>query len=312
MNREWPYRGFAYLSACGTFLISLALAASLSAQDSRTPTVSANELVRSTIDNEMSAANNGSVKFMFQSRKQSQKGVQNRIYAQANEALASLTIGQSDQPLSSQQERAEADRLQQLANHPDQLRRKQQHEKQELEHTVRILKALPAAFSYEYAGTEQGQPGLGKEGHELVRLTFKPNPAYAPPSTVEQVLAGMQGYLLIDKQARRLARIDGTLFKEVTFGWGVFGRLDKGGMFRVQQADTGDGNWAITQMTLRMTGKVLLVKTLTLVFDEVFQDFQRLPDDLPFAQAVDMLRTEQEKLTQNLHASLRIHPNSGQ
>jgi len=312
MNRDSRDRGSAYLLAAGTFLMCLSVAGPLSAQDSPTPPVPANELVRTTIDNEMSAANNGSVKFMFQSRKQTQKGVENRIYAQANEALVGMTIGQSDQPLNSQQERTETDRLQQLASHPDQLRRKQQHEKQELEHSLRILRALPTAFHYEYAGTEQSEPGLGKEGHELVRLNFKPNSTYSPPSTVEQVLAGMQGYVLIDKQARRLARIDGTLFKDVTFGWGIFGRLDKGGSFRVQQADTGDGNWAITQMTLRMTGKVLLVKTLTLVSDETFQDFRRLPDNLPFAQAVDILRAEQEKLAQNLHASLRIRPISGQ
>ena len=62
-----------------------------------------------------------------------------------------------------------------------------------------------------------------------MKLKFKPNPAYKPPSHVEQVLTGMQGELLIDKETRRLARIDGTLFQEVTFGWGILGHLNKGG-----------------------------------------------------------------------------------
>ena len=309
MNRDWRYRRLTHLLIMSATL-TLFAAPSL-AQNSK-PADPASELVRATIANEVAAANNSSVKFMFKSRKQTQKGVQNRIYAQANEALASMTIGQSDQPLNSQQERAETDRLQQLANHPDQLRRKQEHEKQELDRSLRILKALPTAFTYEYAGTVNAEPGLGKDGHEMVRLNFKPNPAYTPPSTVEQVLEGMQGYLLIDKQALRLARIDGTLCKEVTFGWGLFGRLDKGGTFRVQQADSGDGNWIITEMTLKMTGKVLLIKSLTLVSDEIFEGFQRLPDNLPFAQAVNLLHSEQEKLSQNLHASLQTPAPRGQ
>ena len=54
--------------------------------------------------------------------------------------------------------------------------------------TLRIVKALPDAFRYEYAGTEPAGPGLGKSGEALVKLNFTPNPAYSPPSRVEQVL----------------------------------------------------------------------------------------------------------------------------
>jgi len=139
---------------------------------------------------------------------------------------------------------------------------------------------------------------LGKAGAQLIRLNFKPNPSYAPPSSVEQVLQGMEGYILIDAAARRIARIDGTLFREVNFGWGIFGRLDKGGSFRVQQADAGDGNWVVTQMTLKLTGKILLLKSLNLVSDETFEGFQRLPDDLPFAKAVQLLQAQDVRLAQ--------------
>ena len=258
--------------------------------------------MRATVANEVAAVNNRAVKFMFSSRKQTSKGAQNRVYAEANEAVASIAVSDSDHPLNPQQQRAETDKLAQVASNPSALRRKQEHENQELEHTLRIVKALPDAFSYEYAGTENAEPGLGKDGNQLVRLHFKPNPSYSPPSTVEQVLQGMQGDVLIDPAAHRLARIDGTLSKEVAFGWGVLGRLDKGGSFRVQQADAGDGNWVVTEMNLRMTGKILLVKSLSLMSDEVFSNFHRLPEDLPFARAVEMLKTEQEKLAQNINA----------
>jgi hypothetical protein len=289
-------------SLSGFFILAIAITTSLSAQDSQKSQISPQELVRATVANEVTAANNRAVKFMFCARKQTSKGVQDRVYVEANEAVASIAYSDSDHPLSPEQQRAEMDKLARLANSPSELRRKQEHGYQELDHTLRIVKALPEAFSYEYIGTENAEAGLGKSGDQLVRLHFKPNPSYSPPSTVEQVLQGMEGDVLIDPAAHRLARIDGTLFKEVAFGWGIFGRLDKGGSFRVQQADAGDGNWVVTEMNLRMTGKILLLKSLNLTSDEVFSNFRRLPEDLPFARAVEMLKMEQEKLAQNIDA----------
>jgi hypothetical protein len=49
-------------------------------------------------------------------------------------------------------------------------------------------------------------------------------------------------------------------------------------------------------MSLKLTGRILLVKSFTMNSDEVFSDFRRLPEDLPFTQAVEILKKEQEKL----------------
>ena len=106
----------------------------------------------------------------------------------------------------------------------------------------------------------------------------------------------MRGYLLVDAAAHRIAVIEGTLFRDVSFGWGIIGHLDKGGHFRVQQADVGDGSWELTAMSLRMTGKILLFRGLSITTDEVFSDFQQVPADLPFSKGVDLLNAEQQKL----------------
>jgi hypothetical protein len=273
---------------------------SLSAQSPAGPQISPAELIRSAVANEVAAANNTDIKHMFRSRHQTSRGSQTRLYVETNDAMAAMLIAVNDQPLTPQQLQIEAGHLAWLTDNPEQLRKKKAREKEDSERTLRILKALPDAFRYEYAGTENrapelGAPGLGRSGAPLVRLNFTPNPGYSPPSRVEQVLAGMQGYLLVDPDARRLARIDGTLFKEISFGWGLVGRLDKGGHFRVQQADAGDGTWDITEISLNITGKILLFKTLNMVSDEVFSDFRRMPDNLPFARGVEMLNAEQKK-----------------
>jgi hypothetical protein len=272
------------------------------AQETKTPEISAGELVRETIAHECEAAKDTTRKHMFHSRKQTARGSQTRLYIETNDAMAAMTIAINDQPLKPQQQKAEQDHLAWLANNPEQLHKKRTREKEDEDRTFRILRALPDAFLYEYDGTETGEPGLGKTGDPLKRLKFTPNPSYSPPTRVEQVLAGMQGYLLVDPAARRIARIDGTLFRDITFGWGIIGHLDKGGQFRVQQADVGDGAWELTAMNLKITGKILLFKAISMSSDEKFNGFRAVPSDLSFARGVELLKTEQEKLARQTDA----------
>lgn len=278
----------------------LAMAAGLRAQaiqpaDPTPPAIPADQLVREAVAREVAANDDPSFKFMFHARRQTPKGSQTHLYVETDDAMAGMLVAVNDQPLTAQQRKSEDDHLSWLINNPDQLRKKRVREKDETERSLRIVKALPDAFRYEYAGSETGTPGFGKTGDPLLKLNFTPNPNYQPPSHVEQVLQGMEGYLLIDASAKRIARIDGTLFRDVSFGWGIIGHLDKGGHFRVQQAEVGDGHWDLSAMSLKMTGKILVFKSLNMVSDEVFTDFQRVPKDLTFAKAVEMLKAEEEK-----------------
>ena len=162
-----------------------------------------------------------------------------------------------------------------------------------------ILKALPDAFLFEYDGTETARPGLGKQGDQLLRLRFQPNPKYEPPTRVEQVLTGMRGVVLIDAQKQHIARIDGTLFKDVSFGWGILGHLDRGGHFQVDQTDLDDSNWSISRMDLAFTGKVLLFKSLNIKSTEIYSDFHPVPSNLSFAQGVELLKKQIAVIAQN-------------
>jgi hypothetical protein len=257
------------------------------------------ELVRAAVANEVAAANDSAAKHLFRSRKQTTQGSQTRLYVETREAIAGITIAYNDKPLTPEQVQAEEGRLAGLVANPEQLRRKHSQEQENAERTLRIVKALPDAFLYDYDGEERGKADLDKDGARLVRLKFRPNPAYPPPSRVEQVLQGMQGFVLIDSAERRLARIDGTLFKEVGFGWGILGHLDKGGHFLVEQSEVGDGSWDISHMSLKLTGKILLFKSIAIASDEVFSDFRRVPADTTFAQGVEMLKAEEARLAES-------------
>jgi hypothetical protein len=295
--RQWasqrPIAVLLVAGLAGVWVASLAAAAPAPDLDP----ASCLALVRSAVANEVAASSDNS-KHLFRSRKQTPQGSQTRLYVETREAMAGMTIFYNDKPLTSDQLEGEKNRLAGLLSTPEQLRRKHLQEQENVERSLRIVRALPNAFLYQYEGEENGATTLGERGVRLVRLKFTPNPAYQPPSHVELVLVGMQGFLVIDPAGRRIALIDGTLFKEVGFGWGILGHLDKGGHFLVEQQDVGNGCWEISRMSLSLTGKIFLFKNLSYRSDEVFSDFRSVPPDTTFAQGVQML-TEEAKLAQN-------------
>ncbi len=256
------------------------------------------ELIRRAVDNEVKSNNQGP-KYMCRERKETPSGSQIKLMVETRDAMVGMVVANNDQPLTQEQRRDEYGRIERFVNEPSELERKRRQEKEGAERVNLILKALPDAFLYEYDGTETGTPSLGRPGEQLVRLKFRPNPHYDPPSHVEQVLVGMQGVVLVDAQRQRIARIDGTLFKDVGFGWGILGHLDRGGHFQVDQADTGDGNWSIARMDLAFTGKILLFKSLNVKSTEIYSDFRPVPPDLTFAQGIQLLKQQQASVAQN-------------
>ena len=279
-------------------LPGLVIAAGAMYAEEGPPAIQPRELVRLVVENEIKS-DNQSAKYMFQQRKQTPSGSQTRLMVQTRDAMVGMVVANNDQPLDQDQRRAEYGRIERFLSQPDELERKRKQEIENTERVNRILKAMPDAFLYEYDGTETGRPGVGSPGEQLLRLKFRPNPGYAPPTHLEQVLVGMQGVVLIDAQKHQIARIDGTLFKEVGFGWGILGHLDRGGHFQVDQTNISEDSWAIARMDLSFTGKILLFKSINIKSTETYSDFRPVPANLTFAEGIQLLKKQQASIAQN-------------
>jgi len=264
--------------------------APVSAADNQVPKLPPQQLVREAVDNELAANRAAAVHFLFKDEKKTLHLSQTKLLVETRDATAGLLVAQNGQPLNPQQRKAEEARLENYIRNPDELSRKRKQEKEDSDRTERIMRALPEAFLYEEEGSEVGTATVGQPGDQLIRLKFRPNPNYNPPTRVEQVLTGMAGQLLIDAKQKRIAEMDGTLQKDVGFGWGILGHLDKGGHFLVQQAVVVDHIWDVTRIQLAFTGKILLLKKLSIQSTDLFFDFRPVPTDLTFAQGVELLK----------------------
>src|SRR5579884_681418 len=193
----------------------------------------ATEFVRQTVQRELEAQKNDHSHWRYRFHREDEKGSQDRDVIDAKEGQLARTLLINGQPLTAEQRAADEERMKKLVADAAERAKRAKREKDDEDKLTQMFKAIPEAFIFKYDGEEDGQ----------VRLTFFPNPHYDPPSRELQVFRSMSGKMWIDRKSGRLCRMDGSLFEDVTFGWGLLGRLNKGGTFTVVQKNVGDNHW---------------------------------------------------------------------
>lgn len=247
------------------------LAAFAGTQENPKPELPANpaDLVREAITNELKPGNGEHKAFKLTSTKGAEVTVKQVIETQDGSIARILSI--NGKPLDAQQKAKEDARLQRLIDDPSALASKQKSQKEDDRRTRMMLKSLPDAFIYQYAGTVETPEGTAEN------LTFKPNPNWDPPTRETMVYRGMEGTMQINLPGKRLVKIEAKLFRDVTFGWGILGHLDQGGQFIVEQSQVLNHDWETTHMVLNFTGKALFFKTIRIQQDERSSDFIPVP-----------------------------------
>ena len=262
------------------------------------------ELVRAAAKNEIKAAD--MVHYcMFKDSIEYKDHSVTREIVRTNQGGLWTTLLTNGKPLTPEERQKDNDRLVKFANNPEARRKRREANKAEDQRASLMLSSLPDAFLYTYVGSDNGPAG-----EELVHLKFKPNPKFNPPNHETAIYLGMDGDLIIDRKAMRIAKIDGTLFKDVDFGWGILGRLYKGGKFIIVQRDVGGGNWEEVQETLQFNGKILMIKSLTVWSNETMTDFRPVPDNLTTAQALDLLHKSVDVVAENGGGGVKEAQNS--
>jgi hypothetical protein len=241
--------------------------------------MSANELARKVVTNEMKFQTEDHGHWMYRLEKEESGKKQVQEILETNNGSLSRLLSIDGHPLDAKQQQKENQRMQRLVSHPDEQRKLQQASKKKAEQGARLFNILPDVFVFGYAG---------RRG-DLITLTFRPNPNFQPPSLEARVFHGMQGEMTVDTKQSRLAALNGHLMEDVTFGGGLLGQLDKGGKFEVKQAEVAPGHWEMTVLGVDMKGKALFFKTVGVHETEDHSEFHRVPDDLTLAEAADIL-----------------------
>ena len=123
----------------------------------------------------------------------------------------------------------------------------------------------------------------------MQKFTFRPNPKFSPPDYETQALTAMSGELWIDAAQERVVRLEGHLQQDTDYGWGILGRLNKGGWVVIEQADVGEQQWRIAHVQMEMTLRVLF-RTRNIDTVEQLSRYSPVPAGMDYRQAIQMLR----------------------
>jgi hypothetical protein len=239
----------------------------------------ATEYARQAIRNQLTADAADHTHWRYRIYREDDKGSQLRDVIESKEGEIARTLLMNGQPLTAEQRTDDENRMKKLVADAAERAKRTKRAKDDTDKGTEMLKAIPDAFVFKYDGVENG----------VIRLSFFPNPHYDAPTRELQVFRSLSGKMWINREYCRLARMDGTLFEDVTFGWGLLGRLNKGGTFSVIQSLVGDKHWEIVSLDVKMTGHAVIFKSINVRQVQRMTDFRRVNDNLPMAEAYLML-----------------------
>jgi len=277
--------------ACALSCCSATFASAVASSDQATefqPNAQARDLVRKVVANELKQEELDKSRYMFKLKKVTPKVTRVQQIVQTNQGSIARTLLIDGKPPADDLRKAEEEKIQKLIGDLDEQKRRQKREKEDENRAQIMVRALPNAFFYQE---------IRRDGDTL-KLRFRPDPSYEPQSREESIYTGMAGELWLNIPQERLRKIDAHLFHDVDFGWGILGRLYKGGSFMVEQEQVDASHWDTTDLKLDLRGKALLVKSLVYDEQEFENDFHRLPDHISLAEGADILKKGVPELAQ--------------
>ena len=241
------------------------------------------DLVRRALATELQAAQDDSHPMRYFLRKSSPRLATTKQIIETRDGAVAQLVSTNGHPPSDDDRRKDDSRLNDLLADSGKQRHRKQSEDADAARILRVLRALPVAFNYEYAGTVAATSGPAD------RFLFTPAPGFEPPDLETQVLPAMSGEIWIDPAQVRVVRLQAHLTRDVNFGWGVLGRLYKGGWITIDQADVSSGVWRVTKLQMSMSARVL-IRTRSFDTTEEQSRFQPISPALDYRQAIAMLR----------------------
>ncbi len=243
----------------------------------------AQALVERALAAELQSVQDKSHPMRFRLRKITPRLTSTKEIIETKDGAVARLVALFDKPLSEEQEHAEETRLDMLLSDPSRQRHRQQGEEGDLGIVLKLLRMLPDAFLYEYSGAASAPAG------SVEKFTFRPNPNFTPPDFETKALTALTGEIQIDDAQQRVTRLEGHLQQDTDYGWGILGKLDKGGWIVIEQADVGGHRWRIARFKMQMNLRILF-KDKNVDTTEEMTEYASVPIGIDYRKAIQMLR----------------------
>ncbi len=218
----------------------------------RKPTESAHDLVKDVVYNELQERRQVSLwQYRVEKRVASQTTVEQEVETVSGPVYR--VLARQGKPLDQAAQKKETERLNNLLRNPaEQARMKQDHEAEE-QRLERLIAAMPDAFTLH----------LRRHGRRQPAAFLPPNPAYNPPTYETRVYHALAGEIWIQPQLKRLVKMDAHIMNEIDFGFGLLGKIEKGGTFQIAREQVSDTRWKTSLLDVHISGRIVFFKAIS-------------------------------------------------
>jgi len=160
-----------------------------------------------------------------------------------------------------------------------------------------IIDATRNAFLYTFSGREI------REGRPLLKYRIDPNPAFKPQNRNAGFLTKVKGYIWIDEATSQLARVQGQIIDDISFG--IFlGKIYKGSRFSQERYPDASGVWLPSFSQYDFDGRKLF-SSISIHQKTYYSGYRRVG---PPKEALPLLRAELQKMRHEPSASSETGP----
>ena len=238
------------------------------------------ELVKQVVYNELQANQKDHTHWMYRESDTLPSKRTVKLVVETPNGTVSKLILLDGHPLTSQEVAQDEARMESTITDPAVVAKQRKNSAHDDQQSVSLMNMLPNAFIWTYAGESNGE----------ITLDFKPNPAFQPPTYASRIFAAMAGHAVVDAGQKRVKVLSGQMIQTVEFGWGLFGKMDKGGTFRIVRTQESPGIWETTETHVHVQGHMLIFKSINEQEDDLTSDYKKTPPSMTLREAIDKLK----------------------
>jgi len=169
-----------FLGTCALagWLALLLAGAAFSQSASVDRAISANDLARAVVANELKSQDANHGRWMYHVDREEQGKRKAKEVVQTEQGSLDRLLGVDGHPLNSHEHQREKKRIEDLVRNPEEQQRLEQSKRKDAEQCKAFFKMIPDAFTFSYTGQEG----------DLIKLSYQPNPTLQPSSREARVL----------------------------------------------------------------------------------------------------------------------------
>jgi hypothetical protein len=240
----------------------------------------ARAFVRDVVANELAADANDHSRWMYRADNKVPGMHTVKLVIETSQGDLSRTIERDGRPLTPQEQKDDVAKIDDFVHDADLRQKQKRRHEQDAEKANALTKLLPDAFLWAFA----------KQAGDETTLRFEPDPHFHPPTREARVFGAMAGVMVVNTRQKRIQELKGMLTRDVNFGYGLLGKLQKGGTFEIERQQIAPGIWNITETHIHIQGHALIFKSIGEQQDEVTGHYHPTPQSLSLAAAAQMLK----------------------